>query len=130
MSRLRKWFGPSKEEIWQQLRDQIGGSLVAGDFWNGSKLEVRHKEWTVTLDTYTVSTGKSFGHLTRMRAPYVNPDALSLLSTGRGFLAPSANGSGCRTCASGIPSLTKHSSSRATTIGSCVSCSPTKGSGS
>jgi len=74
MSRLRKWFGPSKEEIWQQLSTQIGGNLVAGDCWHGSKLEVRHKEWTVTLDTYTVSTGKSSVTFTRMRAPYANPD--------------------------------------------------------
>lgn len=74
MSRLRKWFGPSKEEIWQQLSTQIGGTLVAGDFWHGSKLEVRHRGWTVTLDTYTVSTGKSSITFTRMRAPYANPD--------------------------------------------------------
>jgi hypothetical protein len=75
MSALRKWFGPSKEEIWRQLCAQIGGNLVAGDFWHGSKVEVQHKEWTVTLDTCTVSTGKSSVTFTRMRAPYVNPDS-------------------------------------------------------
>jgi hypothetical protein len=32
-----------------------------------------HGEWTLTLDTYTVSTGKVTVVYTRMRAPYVNP---------------------------------------------------------
>lgn len=32
------------------------------------------QEWTITLDTYTVSTGKSHVTYTRMRAPYVNAD--------------------------------------------------------
>ncbi len=74
MSFLRALFGPSKEEIWQQFSAQIGGNLVEGGFWQGSKVEARHGEWTVTLDTYTVSTGKSSITYTRMRAPYANPD--------------------------------------------------------
>jgi len=74
MSFLRKLFGPSKDEIWQQFCAQTGGSIVDGGFWKGSKVEARHGEWTVTLDTYTVSTGKSSITFTRMRAPYVNPD--------------------------------------------------------
>ena len=74
MSLLRTWFGPSKEEIWRQFCAQTGGTLVEGGFWQGSKVEARHGEWTVTLDTYTVSTGKSSVTFTRMRAPYVNPD--------------------------------------------------------
>jgi hypothetical protein len=77
MSILRKWFGPSKEEIWQQFCAQTGANMVEGDFWHGSKVEARHGEWTVTLDTYTVSTGKSSITYTRMRAPYVNPDGFT-----------------------------------------------------
>jgi len=74
MSFLRTLFGPSKEEIWRQFCAQTGGTLVEGGFWQGSKVEARHGEWTVTLDTYTVSTGKSSITYTRMRAPYANPD--------------------------------------------------------
>ncbi len=74
MSLLRKWFGPSKEEIWRQFCTEISGTLVEGSFWEGTKVEARHGEWTVTLDTYKVSTGKSSITFTRMRAPYVNPD--------------------------------------------------------
>ena len=45
-----------------------------GGFWKGDKVEAAHGEWTVTLDTYTVSTGKATVVFTRMRAPYVNAD--------------------------------------------------------
>jgi hypothetical protein len=46
---------------------------VPGTFWKGDKVIADHGEWTVTLDTYTVSTGKVTVVYTRMRAPYVNP---------------------------------------------------------
>jgi hypothetical protein len=74
MSILRQIFGPSQDEVWQQLCDEIGADFVKGGFWRGNKVQARVKEWTVTLDTYTVSTGKSHITYTRMRAPYVNPD--------------------------------------------------------
>lgn len=74
MHRLRKLFGPSKDEIWKQLSDEIGAQVVAGGAWHGDKVIARVKEWTVTLDTYTVSTGHTHVTYTRMRAPYVNAD--------------------------------------------------------
>jgi len=74
MSKLRQIFGPSKDEIWRKLCDQIGGDFVDGGFWKGSKVQVHHKQWTITLDTYTLSTGNTNVTYTRMRAPYVNKD--------------------------------------------------------
>jgi len=75
MSFLRKLFGPSKQEISQQFSAATGSSYIPSDsFWKGDKVEAKHGEWTVTLDTYMVSTGKSSVPFTRMRAPYVNPD--------------------------------------------------------
>ncbi len=73
MSALRRMFGPSREKIWRQLSDEIAGRYVGGGFWKGDKVEAVHDEWTVTLDTYTVSTGHVVVVYTRMRAPYVNP---------------------------------------------------------
>jgi len=70
---LRKLFGPSKAEVWRRLSEDIGGRFVEGGFWKGDKVEVTHGEWTLTLDTYAVSTGKATVVFTRMRAPYVNP---------------------------------------------------------
>ncbi len=78
MGFLRQLFGPSKEEIWRQLCSEIGAQYVQGGFWKGDKVQAHHGQWTITLDTYTVS--HSDGHTTnsttytRMRAPYVNKD--------------------------------------------------------
>ena len=74
MGILRQLFGPSRDEVWQKLSHEVGGDFDDGGFWKGSKLEVKHGEWTITLDTYTVSTGKSSATYTRIRAPYINKD--------------------------------------------------------
>ena len=73
MGVFRKMFGPSRKEIWRQLSTEIGARYVEGGFGKGDKVQVTHGEWTVTLDTYVVSTGKTTMVFTRMRAPYVNP---------------------------------------------------------
>ena len=80
-------FGPSKNEIWRQLSAEIGGRFVDGRWTKGEKVEVRHGEWTLTLDTYVVSTGKSAVVFTRMRAPYVNPDGFRFTIYRRGFFS-------------------------------------------
>lgn len=74
MSLLRSLFGASTEEVWRELAAQVGGDLVDGGFWKSDKVVARVKEWTITLDLYTVSTGKSHVTYTRLRAPYVNSD--------------------------------------------------------
>lgn len=75
MSLLRELFGPSKAEVWNQLAAEIGGQHVVGHFfWGGEKVQACVKDWIITLDTYTVSTGKSSVTYTRLRAPYVNPE--------------------------------------------------------
>ena len=87
MSILRQIFGPSQEEVWRQLCSEIGAEFVAGGFWRGNKVQARVKEWTVTLDTYTVSTGKSHITYTRIRAPYVNMDGFRFTIYRRGFFS-------------------------------------------
>lgn len=74
MGILRGIFGPSKDEVWQQLCDEIGAEFIDGGFWGGDKVRAVVKEWSITLDTYAVSTGRSSVVYTRMRAPYVNRD--------------------------------------------------------
>lgn len=71
---LREIFGPSKKEIWNELSEKINAKYVEGGFFGRDKVVTRSKEWTITLDTYTVSSGKSSTTYTRMRAPYVNKD--------------------------------------------------------
>lgn len=78
MGLLRRIFGPSKDEVWKQLSDEIRADFVEGGFWRGSKVQARVKEWTITLDTFAVSNGKTTIVFTRMRAPFVNADGLRL----------------------------------------------------
>jgi hypothetical protein len=70
---VRQWFGPSREEIWQQLSEKVGGRYVEGGFLKGDKVEAAHKDWIVTIDVYVVPAGKAYIPMTRIRAPYVNP---------------------------------------------------------
>ncbi len=69
------WFGPSKDEVWRRLSDEIGAEYIEGGHWRGNKVQAHIGPWTITLDTYTVSSGHSHITYTRMRAPYVNPEA-------------------------------------------------------
>ena len=74
MNALLKLFGPSREAVWKQLCAEIGANYVDGGFWKGDKVQASHNHWVITLDTYTVSTGKTTIVYSRLRAPYVNPD--------------------------------------------------------
>ena len=74
MGILRELFGPSQEEVWRQLAERVGGSFSGEGFFETKAVTVEVNEWTVILDTFTVSTGKSSATYTRMRAPYVNAD--------------------------------------------------------
>ena len=80
------WFGPSKDEVWRQLSQEIGAEFVEGGFWKGSKVQAHVGPWTVTLDTYTVITEHSDVTYTRMRAPYVNPEGFRFTIYRKGVL--------------------------------------------
>lgn len=67
----RRLFGPSREEVWSRLAEQIGnGRVIDEGFWRGKEFEAEVGEWTLTLDT--IHQNKTVW--TRMRAPYVNRD--------------------------------------------------------
>lgn len=75
MGLFRQLFGPSRDEVWAQLASEIGASFDAGGLFGRTVVRAQVREWIVTLDTYTVSTGKSSQIYTRIRAPYVNRDS-------------------------------------------------------
>ncbi len=74
MSLLKKLFGPSREEIWRQLSQEIGGQFLEGNTWKGGKVIAKTGEWTVTLDTFRIDTQYDHIVYTRLRAPYLNKD--------------------------------------------------------
>jgi hypothetical protein len=74
MGLVREIFGPSRQEIWSQLSQEIGADYEEEGFFKAGKVVLSHREWHITLDTYTVHSGKTTIVYTRMRAPYVNRD--------------------------------------------------------
>lgn len=74
---FKSLFGPSKDEIWAALRQEIGAEVISGEFPHGKRLKVQSGDWVVTLEEHTqmVMTGKVFVPIahTRMRAPFPNP---------------------------------------------------------
>jgi hypothetical protein len=60
---------------------------VEGGWWRDDKVQVEVGDWIITLDTYTVSTGKSSHTYTRIRAPYVNRDGLRFTIYRAGFFS-------------------------------------------
>jgi len=76
MSFLRELFGPSREEIWSQLSQEIGADYQEGGFFKSGKVVLSHKQWDITLDIHTEHHGKHSQTYTRIRAPFVNADGL------------------------------------------------------
>jgi len=66
-------YGPSRKEVWKQLSEEITASYIEGGYFKSPRIEYTHNIWTIYLDTYTVSTGKSNITYTRMRVPFINP---------------------------------------------------------
>lgn len=103
MGLLRDLFGPSKDEIWGQLAEQVQGQFAAGGFFGNSKVVVTTGQWTVTLDTYTVSAGKSHVTYTRMRAPYVNAGGFQFTIYPEGFFSSLGRALGMQDISIGDP---------------------------
>jgi len=80
-------FGPSRDEVWKELSQQIGADFIDGGFWHGDKVQAHVKSWTITLDTYTVSTGKSAHVFTRIRAPFCTRGDLRFKVYRKGFFS-------------------------------------------
>lgn len=74
MGLFKALFGESRKEVWGKLAQELDLEVIQGGLWKEDKLVARIGPWTITLDTYTVSTGKSAVTYTRMRVPYFNQD--------------------------------------------------------
>ena len=87
MSVLREHFRPSKEEIWRKLCGLVGGVVIQNQDLGSTKLEVHHKQWTITLDTFTELIGENEETYTRLRAPFVNNDGFRFTIYRKGFFS-------------------------------------------
>ncbi len=79
MNLLKRIFGSRQNEVWKQLSDELGAEFIKGGVFKASKVKAKTKNWITTLDTFTVSTGKSTIVYTRMRAPFFNKDGFRFL---------------------------------------------------
>lgn len=66
------FWGESKREAWERFCAETNARYINRGFWSGDRVEMKFQNWTIVLDTYTVSTGKSSVTYTRIRAPFVN----------------------------------------------------------
>lgn len=90
MGVLRELFGPSKDEMWALLAEQVSGQFNDGGWLGKDYVQARVGDWLLTLDTYTVSTGKSSTTYTRFRAPFVNRDQFHFAIHRAGLFTPVA----------------------------------------
>jgi hypothetical protein len=81
------WSVSSKEKAWRQLSAEMGAEFLEGGMWKGTKVQAHVQPWTITLDTYTDSSGETNITYTRMRAPYVNPDGFRFAIYRKGFFS-------------------------------------------
>ena len=105
MGFLRQLFRPSREEIWRQLCSEIGAQYVEGGFWKGDKVQAHCGQWSITLDTYSQSNGKTSTTYTRMRAPYVNKDGFQFHDLSERSFQRAWQVAGNAACGRGLPGL-------------------------
>lgn len=63
-------FGPSQKDVWSEFADEIEASFIEGGVFKGSKIEGKFENWTITIDTYSQSSGNTTSTYTRLRAPF------------------------------------------------------------
>jgi hypothetical protein len=47
---MKQWFGPSRDDVWRQISEVVGGRFSEAGFVKGDKVEAAHKNWVITLD--------------------------------------------------------------------------------
>lgn len=63
-------FGPSQSEVWSEFTSEIEAEYIKGGVFQADKIISGFENWTVTIDTYSQSSGNSTATYTRFRAPY------------------------------------------------------------
>jgi hypothetical protein len=76
-----------RDAAWMQLASEIGAEFIKGGFMRASKVQAHIKEWTVTLDTYSVPSGESSDTYTRIKAPFDNKDGLQFTVARKGLVS-------------------------------------------
>lgn len=84
------WMVISRRRLdaaWRQFADELGAGFVEGGLFGSSKVQAHFKNWAITLDTFSVSSGDSSDTYTRMRAPLLNTDGFQFTIFRMGFIS-------------------------------------------
>jgi hypothetical protein len=76
-----------QNDAWGQFASEIGAEFIEGGLFRSSKVQAHVKEWTVTLDTYSVSSGDSSEIYTRMKAAVQDKDGFWFTLSRTGLVA-------------------------------------------
>ncbi len=71
-------FGPSYQEVWSELSEDIGASFEKGGVLKTATVNLKHEDQEIILDQYTVSTGQSTMTYTRVRCKFHNQLGINL----------------------------------------------------
>lgn len=67
---MKKIFGPNQKEVWQEFAKEIEGQYKEVGFFKANRIESKFENWTIVIDTYTQSSGKTSTVYTRIRIPF------------------------------------------------------------
>ena len=81
------YFRRRQDAAWRQLATEMGAEFIPGGLFATSKVLAKVKDWTVTLDVYSVPSGDSNTTYTRMRAPLHKKDAFQFTVFRTGLVA-------------------------------------------
>ena len=78
MGLWRNLFGPGQNEVWGDVAKQIGADFTEAGWMKRGRIDLKAKDHTITLDTYTDGGGENSSTYTRMRAPFRNGSGLKM----------------------------------------------------
>lgn len=77
----------SKSEIWRELSDQLDGEFFENVPLETMKIVIRHRNWTITFETFRELMGENYQTYTRIRAPFVNKNGFRFTIYRKGFFS-------------------------------------------
>lgn len=87
---LKQILGPSSDTIWRKLSEELNGKfIIKGKSFNKEgRVEIKHREWTITLDSYHTYYGSGIGIIaTRIRAPFITIDGFRFKISEKSFFS-------------------------------------------
>jgi hypothetical protein len=78
MGLWRNIFGPGQDEVWGGIAREIQADYTPAGWMQRGRIDLQHDGVVMTLDTFTISTGKSSTTYTRMRSPFRNGSHLAM----------------------------------------------------